>query len=145
VEVNTMTYEERERVVTNERTGAPPAYPAATPSVAVAERSVDYRPSGAEVARRVVTLIFGLIIGLIVLRIILLLLDAREGNALVSGILSLSEIFVAPFNGILRTNALAAGGSILDVAAIVAIVGWAIVYLVVLAILNIARREPTAA
>jgi hypothetical protein len=140
-----MTYEERERVVTSEHVDpAAAAYPPAD-GYAVRERRVDYRPSGAETLRRIVTLIFGLIIGLIALRIILLLLDAREGNALVSAILNLSQIFVAPFEGILRTDAFASGGSYFDVAAVVAIVGWAIVYFVVLAIINVARREPTSA
>jgi hypothetical protein len=73
------------------------------------------RPSGGEVARRVVVLIFGLIQVLIALRFVLLLLDAREANAIVKGILDLSQIFVAPFDGILRTNALHASGSTLDI------------------------------
>ena len=37
-----------------------------------------------------------------------------------------SAIFVAPFEGILNTNALHAGGSVLDVAAVVALVGWSV-------------------
>lgn len=138
-----MTYEERERVV-SERVDTVPAAPAVGGST-VAERRVDYRPSGAEFARRIVTLIFGLIIGLIGLRVLLLLVAAREGNDLVSGIYNLSEIFVAPFRGILRIEEVSAGASQLDFGAIVAIVGWAVIYLVVLAIVNIARREPTSA
>lgn len=138
-----MTYEERERVV-SERVDTTPATPAA-PGYAVSERRVDYRPSGAEFARRIVTLIFGLIIGLIVLRVVLLLVAAREGNDLVSGIYNLSEIFVAPFRGILRIEEVSAGAMQLDFGAIVAIVGWVVIYLVVLAIVNIARREPTSA
>ena len=47
--------------------------------------------------------------------------------------------------GILRTNALSAGGSTLDVAAIVALIGWTILELVVLAIVNtVADRESVA-
>ena len=42
---------------------------------------------GSEMARRVVVLVFGLIQLVIGARIILLLLDAREANALVAGIL----------------------------------------------------------
>lgn len=48
----------------------------------------------------------------------------------------------APFEGILRTNALSGSGSTLDVTAIVALVGWAILELVVLALVRIGRREP---
>ena len=55
-------------------------------------------------ARRIVVLVFGLIQLVIGARIVLLLLDAREANALVSGILNVSQVFVAPFEGILRTR-----------------------------------------
>ena len=47
---------------------------------------------------------FGLIQLIIGLRIVLLLLDAREGNDLVRAILDISQVFVAPFEGILRTE-----------------------------------------
>jgi hypothetical protein len=73
---------------------------------------------------------------------LLLLLDAREANGLVSGILNISQLFVAPFEGILRTNALHAAGSIFDIAAIVAFVGWTVLELIVLWALAIFRREP---
>src|SRR5882672_8425667 len=88
------------------------------------------RPSGGELTRRVVVLIFGLIQVLIALRILLLVLNAREANAIVKGILDVSQIFVAPFDGILRTDALHASGSTLDITAIVAFVGWTIVEMI---------------
>jgi hypothetical protein len=93
-------------------------------------------------ARRIIVLVFGLIQIVIGLRIVLLLLDARTGNALVTGILDISKIFVAPFVGILNSNALTAGGSTLDVAAVVAFVGWTILELIVLWAVGIFRREP---
>ena len=70
------------------------------------------------------------------------LLDAREANGLVSGILNISQVFVAPFDGILRTNNLHASGSIFDLTAIVAFVGWTIVEMLVLWAIGIFRREP---
>jgi hypothetical protein len=100
------------------------------------------KPSGGEFARRVIVFLFGIVQGLIVLRIVLLLLDAREANGLVSGILNLSQVFVGPFDGILHTNALTSGSSILDVAAIAAFIGWSIVEFVVIAAVGIFRREP---
>jgi YGGT family len=106
---------------------------------AVADRG---RPSGGEFARRIVVLIFGLIQVLIASRFVLLLLDAREANAIVKGILDLSQIFVAPFDGILRTDALHASGSTLDITAIVAFVGWTILELIVIWAVSIFRREP---
>ena len=99
-------------------------------------------PSGGEFARRVVVFLFGILQAVILLRIVFLLLDAREANGLVSGILNVSQVFVAPFDGILHTNALTAGGSILDIAAIVAIVGWTILEFLAIAGLGLFRREP---
>jgi len=99
-------------------------------------------PGGPEFIRRVVVLLFGLIQVVIVLRFVLLLLNAREANGLVSGILNVSQIFVAPFDGILRTDALHAGGSVFDITAIVALVGWTILELVIIWAVGIFRREP---
>ena len=98
-------------------------------------------PGRPELGRRIVVLVFGLIQLVIGARFVLLLLDARESNGLVSGILNVSQVFVAPFEGILRTDALHAGGSTFDVAAIVALVGWTILELVVIWALGIFRRE----
>ncbi len=89
-------------------------------------------PGGAEMGRRIVVLAFGLIQIVIGARIVLLLLDAREANALVSAVLNISQVFVAPFEGILRTDSLNAAGSVLDLTAIVAFVGWTILELIVL-------------
>lgn len=100
------------------------------------------RPGGPELTRRIVVLLFGLIQVVIGLRFVLLLLDAREANALVSGILNISQLFVAPFDGILRTDALNAAGSVFDITAIVAFVGWTIIELIVLWAVGIFRREP---
>lgn len=99
-------------------------------------------PSGAERTRRIVVLGFGLIQILIGARIILLLLDAREANVLVSAILNVSQWFVAPFEGILRTDSLNSAGSQLDIAAVVALVGWTVIELVVLWAVGIFRRDP---
>jgi hypothetical protein len=99
-------------------------------------------PGGNEMGRRIVLLVFGLIQLIIGARFVLLLLDAREANGLVTGILNLSQLFVAPFDGILRTNALHASGSIFDVTAVVAIVGWTILELIVIWALGIFRRQP---
>lgn len=99
-------------------------------------------PENAELTRRIVVLIFGLLELVIGVRIMLLLLDARTTNGLVAGIMSLSGPFVAPFEGILRTNSLTTSGSVLDVAGLLALGGWAIVEMVVIWILAVFRREP---
>ena len=90
-------------------------------------------------------LVFGLIQAVILLRIVFLLLDARESNALVSAVLNISQIFVAPFEGLLHTNALTSGGSIFDIAAIVALIGWTILEFLIIAAIGIFRREPASA
>jgi hypothetical protein len=117
-----------------------PAVAPVTRASSVTETST-VTPSGGEMARRVVVLIFGLIQVVIGLRIVLLLLNAREGNDLVSAILNISQVFVAPFIGIFNTDALRASGSILDIAAIAALVGWTILEVIVLWAVNIFRRE----
>ncbi len=99
-------------------------------------------PRAPEMTRRVVVFLFGLIQLVIGVRIVLLLLDARQANGLVSGILNISQVFVAPFDGILRTDNLHAAGSVLDITAIVAFVGWTILELIVIWAVGIFRREP---
>jgi Na+-driven multidrug efflux pump len=101
-------------------------------------------PGGTGLGRRIVILIFGLIQIVIGARIVLLLIDAREANALVSAILDISQVFVAPFAGILRTDSLNAAGSVLDITAIVAFVGWTILELIVLWVLGIFGRRSAA-
>lgn len=125
-----MTYQER---VIRE---TPPEAP-----VEVVDRKTTVSPSGGELARRFIILIFGIIQILIALRIGLLLLDAREGNGLVRAILDGSQIFVWPFIGIFNSNALTAGGSVLDIAAIAALVGWTVLEWVFLWAVNLFRRE----
>jgi hypothetical protein len=98
-------------------------------------------PGGSEMIRRVIVFVFGLIQLVIGVRIVLLVLDAREANGLVSAILNISQLFVAPFEGILRTDALHSAGSLLDITAIVAFVGWTILELVVLWAVGIFRRQ----
>ena len=111
----------------------------------VTSRQLDYRPSNNETTRRIVVLVFGLIQIVIGLRIVLLLLDARTGNLLVSIINNLGGVLVAPFEGILRISAVSSNGSVLDVAAVVAFVGWTIVELIVIWSLAIFRHEPATA
>ena len=130
-----MTYEER---VVREENPAP-VYDRGS---SVVERRVATNPSGGEFAGRVVILLFGIVQVLIILRIVLLLLNAREGNDLVSFILNASQIFVGPFNGMLNVDNLKSGGSIFDVAAVLALLGWSVLEAIVLAAAGVFRREP---
>ena len=123
---------------------SPPATPLASREVTRtdSQRITRTGPGGSEMGRRIVVLLFGLVQIVIGARFLLLLLDAREANGLVSGILNLSQLFVGPFEGILRTNALHSAGSTLDITAVVAFVGWTVLELIVIWALGIFRREP---
>jgi hypothetical protein len=124
-------------------TTAGPTTPAGSQTVRTDSHHVsETSPGGPELTRRIIVLVFGLIQVFIGLRIVLLLLNAREANGLVSGILNISQVFVFPFEGIFRTNALEASGSILDIAAIAALVGWTVLELVVNWGVAIFRRQP---
>ncbi len=136
-----MTYEER--TVREDDPGVVASPGVTTGGSTVVQRRVTRTPSGGEMAGRVVILLFGIVQVFIIARIVLLLLDAREGNDLVAFILNTSQIFVGPFEGILRTNALTTGGSIFDLAAVLALVGWTILEALILAAVGIFRREPS--
>jgi hypothetical protein len=136
-----MTIQDEQRVVSTQTQDPTAIGPVVSSSVQT--RRITATPGGPELARRIIVLIFGLIQIVIALRIALLLADARTGNDLVSAVLNISQVFVAPFDGILRTNALHAGGSILDIAAIVALIGWTILEGILRWSIHIFDREPT--
>ena len=125
---------------------AEPAYvaPAVVEPAYHETRVTRYQPSPLATLQRLVVFIFGLIEAVIVIRIILLLLAAREGNDVVQFVYGVSEIFVAPFRGILRIDEVQAGIAALDFGAIVALVFWVIIELIVIAALRIFRPTATA-
>jgi uncharacterized protein YggT (Ycf19 family) len=127
--------DDERRVVTRTDVVAP-----VTPPASVSQTEVTYRSSGTNVLERLIIFLFALIQGLLILRIVLLLVAARQGNDLVALIYDLSDIFVAPFRGILGRNQIPAGSTDLDVAAIVALIGWTIVELIILGFLRVFRR-----
>lgn len=106
---------------------------------------VRYGPSPLGVLERWIIFIFGLIQLVIGLRILLLLVAAREANDIVAFIYNVSEIFVAPFRGILRIDEVQAGATALDMGAIVALIGWFVIELIVLALIRIFRPRATVA
>ena len=102
-------------------------------------------PGPVTVARRALDTVFGIIGVLLLLRIVLLALGANSGNALVDGIYNVTEPLVAPFIGVFSINHVhPTGSSVIDIAAIVAVVGWALIGLLIDAILRIADRRPYA-
>ena len=82
----------------------------------------------------------------LILRIILLLLVANTGNDVVSLILTITDPFVEPFRGMFAIDRVTADqGSRFDVAALVALIGWTLVEILILAALRIFNRRPADA
>ena len=137
-----MTTQQVDRTVV---TGEPSAAAGQKTVQTDTRRTTTSGPAGTEFARRIIVFLFGLIQIVIGARIVLLLIGAQEANTIVTAVLNVSQIFVAPFEGILRTDAIHAAGSTLDVAAVVAFVGWTILELIVLWVVAIFRRKPDSA
>jgi uncharacterized protein YggT (Ycf19 family) len=143
-----------ERTTTRETTAVDPAVPAAAapgaPATASAVRTTERvskpaGPSGAATATRVVTFVFGILQALLILRIILLLLVANQGNDIVSLIMGITDPFVEPFRGMFSLDKATAGKQVLDIAALVALVGWTLIEMLILAGLRIFTRRPAEA
>ena len=110
----------------------------------VVTRESTYRagPTGGEVIRRFVVLLFGILQALLVLRVILLLLVANQSNDIVALILGVTDPFVEPFRGMFQLDRVTAGqGSTLDVAAIVALIGWTLLEALIVALLSLGARR----
>jgi len=139
-----------ERTTTTETTTNDP--PVADPYVAPASSSVRTTdtayvapgPGGATYASRIVTFLFGILQALLIIRIILLLLVANRGNDVVQFVMNITQPFVDPFIGMFSLNRVAADqGSVLDVAAIVALIGWTLIELLILAGIRLFSRRTT--
>lgn len=130
-----MTYRTETEVVE-------PVAPAAV--VRTHTTDVRYRSNPMASVERAIVFLFGLVQLLIVLRILLLLVAARQGNDIVQFVYGTSELFVAPFRGILRIDEVQAGATALDVGAIVALIGWFVIELVVIGLVRLFRPAATA-
>jgi len=142
---------ERETYVERERPVAEPyvAQPAPGP-VNVNSASGGYAepagPGPLAYVSRILSLLFGILAVLLGLRILLLLLVANESNSIVDFVYNVTEPFVAPFRGIFAIDQVTpGGGSVFDVAAVVALVGWLLIYLLLMAILRLGDRDRVSA
>lgn len=124
-----------------------PAAPAPAVSSSVRTTDAAYVPAGPEsvtTAARVVKFAFGILQALLILRIVLLLLIANTGNDVVALILNVTDPFVEPFRGMFSLDRVGSDeGSVFDVAAVVALIGWTLVELLILAGLRIFARRPS--
>jgi hypothetical protein len=124
--------------------GAPA--PAASSVRTTESAHVPAGPGGATLAARVVTFAFGILQALLILRIVLLLLVANQGNDVVDFVFSVTQPFVEPVLGMFSLNRVEADqGSVLDVAAVVALIGWTLVEMLILAAIRIFSRRPATA
>jgi uncharacterized protein YggT (Ycf19 family) len=142
--VERQTYVERERPVA---TGYVPPASSGQVNVNSTPGYVDTAtgPGPLYWARRVLSLLFGILAVLIGLRILLLLLVANQQNAVVDFVYGITEPFVAPFRGIFSFDTVTpGGGSVLDIAAVVALIGWLLIYLLLMAILRLGDRDSVA-
>jgi uncharacterized protein YggT (Ycf19 family) len=147
-----MTMTDYQRTTTRETTTSDPgvADPYAAPaSSSVRTTDTAYTapaPGGATMASRIVTFLFGILQALLILRIILLLLVANQGNDIVQFVMNITQPFVDPFIGMFSLNRVTADqGSVLDVAAIVALIGWTLIEALILAGIRIFSRRTTDA
>ena len=137
-----------QRTTTREtQTVDPRADASGAPPVATTTRTTDYQtagPGASTFAARVITFLFGILQALLILRIVLLLLVANGGNDVVHFVFSVTQPFVEPFLGMFALNHVTADqGSVLDIAAIVALIGWTLVEALILAAVRIfSRRTP---
>jgi uncharacterized protein YggT (Ycf19 family) len=137
---------ERETYVERDTGYVPPAQPAGSQVNVNAPPAqpayVSTGPSGLYYARRIVSLAFGVLATLLLLRIVLLLLVANETNDIVNFVYNITEPFVAPFRGMFQFDQVTpGGGSVFDVAALVALIGWTLIYALIMAILRLADRR----
>lgn len=145
---------ERETYVERER---PPVNAGYVPPVQPAGGQVNVNADGARTAyvepsrgplywaRRILTLLFTILAVMLALRLILLLLVANQENQIVNFVFDVTEPFVAPFRGMFSFDQVApGGGSVFDIAAVVAFIGWLLIYLLLMAILSLADRDRTA-
>jgi len=152
-----------ERTTTRETTAVDPvptAAPATTPTYAdppltqapvqatavrTTEREyVPAGPSGLTTAARIVTFAFGVLQAALILRIILLLLVANQANDVAGLILGITDPFVEPFRGMFAIDRVTADqGSRFDIAAVVALIGWTLIEMLILAAMRIFARRPS--
>ena len=139
-----------QRTTTRETNAVTPSvdpHSADAPAPTVSRSETTYKasgPGGATLASRIVMFVFGILQALLILRIILLALVANQSNDIVNLIMSLTDPFVEPFRGMFALDKVTAGqGSVFDVAALVALIGWTLVEALILAGIRIFSRRPS--
>ena len=119
---------------------------ASTPAYGGGYATTTYSPGPLYYARRVVALLFTVLMALIAIRVVLLLLGANTDNGVVNFVMAATEPFIAPCRGVFQFDQVnPIGRSVLDVGALVALVGYFLLMVLILAILRIADRDANRA
>ena len=135
----TTVRETRTDSVVDEPAVAPDPYGA---RVVTRESTSRSGPTGGEVIRRFVMLLFGILQAALIIRVVLLLLVANHSNDVVALILGVTDPFVEPFRGMFQLDRIRADqGSVLDIAAIVALIGWTLIEALIVAVLSLGARR----
>ena len=91
------------------------------------ERAVTHdRASSGVVAKRIVYYVLGVIVAFLLLRLVLLLLAANQGNGFVDFVYAVGGFFAAPFFGIFSYTPVY-GASVFEVSTIVAVAVYSLV------------------
>ncbi len=121
---------------------APAAVPVITTTAVAPAMVPQRRRTLSGTIGRIVALLFGILQALLILRIGLLLLNANQDNDIVAWVLSATDPFVEPFRGIFNLDEVTAQqGSVLDIAAIVALIAWSLIETLILSILRLFGRR----
>jgi hypothetical protein len=91
---------------------------------------------------RLIYFIFGVIIAFVILRMVLLLLGANQGNAFVDFVYGISGVFVAPFYGIFGFTP-SFGSSVFDMSSLVAIIVYAMISWGLVTLVTLGNRDHT--
>lgn len=97
---------------------------------------------GSVLAQRIIYYIGGVIVAILIVRFLLALFGAAEGNGFVDFVYGLSYFFVAPFFGIFGSEP-SYGSSQLETSTIVAIVVYALLTAGIAKLFTIGRAHPT--
>ncbi len=125
---------------------AAPRAPAPAPTGAPAPAPAQRRRTWPRTVGRIVAFLFGVLQALLIIRIILLLLIANPDNEIVKAILTVTEPFVEPFRGMFQLDEISGDrGSVLDIAAVVALVAWSLIETLILSLLRVFSRPSARA
>jgi uncharacterized protein YggT (Ycf19 family) len=130
-----------ERTTTRQTASVDPANDPRSATTTTERTRVPAGPGAAATLARFVMFLFGVLQVALILRVILLLLVANQANDVVQLILNITDPFVEPFRGMFQLDRVTAGRQVLDIAAIVALIGWTLVEMLVLALIRVFDRR----